>query len=164
MHGYSPFRIVPILVVVAFILYMLSMRDRQKQLFVLAGLIIVILISVVVFLPLFRYSVEHPDLFYYRALTRVGSLERPLPGSPVNIFFGQSLECDDHVRIQQRRYLAAFHSIATSAGCSQRSLILPGIVHPHVAVYPQTLLAGSITRTFHPNPHAAIDSVIGISE
>ncbi len=99
LHGYSPFRIVPILVVIGFVLYLLHVRDKQKQLFIIAGLIIVVLISFVVFLPLFRYSVDNPDQFYYRALTRVGDLERPLPGSPVKIFFEQFVERNDYVRV-----------------------------------------------------------------
>lgn len=87
LHGYSPFRIVPLLIVVGIVLYVISIKDKQKKLFGIAGLVIIVIISFAVFLPLFRYSMDNPDVFYYRALTRVGTLERPLPGSAVAIFF-----------------------------------------------------------------------------
>jgi hypothetical protein len=53
-------------------------------------LAIVTLVSVVVFLPLLRYWLENPDMFSYRALTRLGTVEQPLPG-PVGVIFLQNL-------------------------------------------------------------------------
>ncbi|HEY6073399.1 MAG TPA: hypothetical protein VIV15_08435, partial [Anaerolineales bacterium] len=37
------------------------------------------------FLPLLRYVVDNPEAFSYRALSRMGSVETPLPGSPGKI-------------------------------------------------------------------------------
>jgi hypothetical protein len=79
LHGYSPFRIVPFLVVVAFILYVLHARTRAARQDALLWLVIVGLTALLVFLPLLRYATENPELFSYRALTRLGSAEQPLP-------------------------------------------------------------------------------------
>ncbi len=86
MHGYSPFRIVPFLIITALILYLISRQARQSKEFTLTGVIILAVVSLVVFLPLFRYMVGNPEIFMYRMLTRVGELEQPYPGSPVLIF------------------------------------------------------------------------------
>jgi hypothetical protein len=86
LHGYTSFRIVPILIVVGFILYMLHKQtgdDRRKA---LTGLVVITMISLVIFVPLLRYAVNHPDMFVYRTMTRVGSLEQPLPGPAWQIF------------------------------------------------------------------------------
>ncbi len=87
MHGYSPFRIVPFIIIVAWIIYLLSRRPRESKEFTLTGVIILAVVSLVVFLPLFRYMIGNPDIFLYRTLTRLGEVEQPYPGSPVLIFF-----------------------------------------------------------------------------
>ncbi len=87
LHGYTSYRIVPLLVVVAFGLYILHEKSGELRKRALMGLAIVSLISLAVFMPLLRYAVDDPTMFGYRALTRMSSLERPLPGSPVQIFF-----------------------------------------------------------------------------
>jgi len=42
--------------------------------------------AVLAALPLLHYTVEHPDQFWYRAATRVASLERPVGQEPLAIF------------------------------------------------------------------------------
>jgi hypothetical protein len=44
--------------------------------------------SVLAFLPLLRYWHDEPEMFWYRAMTRVSDLERPLPGSSWRILWG----------------------------------------------------------------------------
>ena len=85
LNGYTSYRIVPLVVVVAFGLYILheSSKELRRRAVVYFG--IVVLISFAVFIPLFRYALDNPDLFAYRTLTRLSSEERPLPGSPVQI-------------------------------------------------------------------------------
>lgn len=86
LHGYSPFRIVPILVVIAFGIYYLhasSKEDRQQAIF---WLLLIVIVSVFVFSPLLRYWVGHPEQFGYRAFTRLSSVETPLPGPAWQIF------------------------------------------------------------------------------
>jgi Dolichyl-phosphate-mannose-protein mannosyltransferase len=86
LHGYTPYRIVPLLVVLAVFLYLLHAQSRGTRRDALVWLLIVGVISFIVFLPLFRYATEHPDLFMYRALSRLGASDQPLPGPWVLIF------------------------------------------------------------------------------
>ena len=79
LHGYSPYRIVPFLVIAAFVLYILHAKSKGSQQDALLWLVIVGLTSLLIFLPLLRYATANPDLFTYRALTRLGSVEQPLP-------------------------------------------------------------------------------------
>jgi hypothetical protein len=86
LHGYSPIRILPFVVVIAVGLYLIhaqSKRARKKAVF---WLVILAVASLVVFLPLLRYWLEFPDAFNYRAFTRLGSIESPLPGPAWQVF------------------------------------------------------------------------------
>jgi hypothetical protein len=86
LHGYTPIRILPVVVVVAVALYLLHRQSSggRKQavlnLFLLAG------VALVVFLPLLRFWVDFPELFSFRAFTRLGTIERPLPAPVLQIF------------------------------------------------------------------------------
>ena len=87
LHGYSPFRIVPVVVVVTLLIYFLntsSINNRRQAVF---ALLLVGLISLVIFLPLLRFATTEYDLFSYRMLTRLTDFEHPLSGSPASIFF-----------------------------------------------------------------------------
>jgi Dolichyl-phosphate-mannose-protein mannosyltransferase len=86
LHGYTPYRIVPLLVVLAFILYVLHAQSKGTRRDALIWLLIIVVVSMFVFLPLLRYSTEHPDVFAYRALSRLGSTDQPLPGPWIQIF------------------------------------------------------------------------------
>ena len=79
LHGYSPYRIVPFLVVAAFILYVLHAQSKGARQDALLWLVITGLAALLIFLPLLRYATENPEMFSYRALTRLGSIEQPLP-------------------------------------------------------------------------------------
>ncbi|MCH7663845.1 MAG: glycosyltransferase family 39 protein, partial [Chloroflexi bacterium] len=90
LHGYSPIRVLPFVLVLAVILFMLHRHSQgtRHQIFIYFG--ILTFVAVILFLPLARYITEDPinmSIFNYRALTRVGTLEQPYPGSPVVIFF-----------------------------------------------------------------------------
>jgi 4-amino-4-deoxy-L-arabinose transferase-like glycosyltransferase len=80
LHGYSPFRIMPILVVFAIILYLFHRQSigNRKQVWVWLGLLAIT--ALFVFLPLLRYWMQNPEAFSYRAFSRLGSLEQPLSG------------------------------------------------------------------------------------
>ncbi len=80
LHGYSPFRIVPLLVVIAFALYVLHAQSAGARRETVVWLAIAAVTSLLVFLPLLRYATENPDSFSYRALTRLEGMEQPLPG------------------------------------------------------------------------------------
>ncbi|MGZ6347030.1 MAG: glycosyltransferase family 39 protein, partial [Anaerolineales bacterium] len=80
LHGYSPFRIMPFVVVAAVGLYLLHSQSKGNRKQAIIWLSILALISLIVFLPLARYWVENPDAFGGRAFSRLGSTEQPLPG------------------------------------------------------------------------------------
>jgi preprotein translocase subunit SecG len=86
LHGYTPFRIVPLLVIVAVGLYLLHSQSKGFRTQTSIYLLILVLVSLVVFLPLLRYWIEFPGNFGYRAFTRLGSIESPLPDPAWVIF------------------------------------------------------------------------------
>ncbi|MFZ6029399.1 MAG: ArnT family glycosyltransferase [Chloroflexota bacterium] len=89
LHGYSPYRVVPLLVLVAVALYIVHAQSRGARTQTLWGLISLIVISFFVFLPLVRFMTDpsNPDRerFFFRAATRLSGLEQPIPGDPVEI-------------------------------------------------------------------------------
>ena len=87
LHGYSPFRIVPLVVVVAFILYWLHIQSRGVRRELILWLSMLGLTSLFVFLPLLRYWYDEPGVFGFRALTRLSNVEQPLPGPAWQILF-----------------------------------------------------------------------------
>ena len=86
LHGYSPFRIMPILVVVAFGIYFLHAQSKANRQQGFLWFVIIVITSLCVFLPLLRYWMEYPDQFGYRAFSRLGSVETALPGPAWQIF------------------------------------------------------------------------------
>ena len=87
LHGYTPFRIVPIFVVIGILIYILHRPAQNRRLQTLFALILITFVSVVVFIPLLRYWVANPDLFAYRAFSRLTGMEVSLQASPIAIFF-----------------------------------------------------------------------------
>jgi hypothetical protein len=86
LHGYSPTRFLPFVVVAAILVYLAHRQSSGLRRQAVWYLLIVALVSLVVFLPLGRYALENPGIFNYRTMTRMGSLERPLPGPAGQIF------------------------------------------------------------------------------
>ena len=86
LHGYTPFRIVPFLIVIGIMIYVLHQKKREQRLSGLFALVLVAFISLVVFIPLLRYWLANPELFAYRAFSRLTGMEVNLQGSPVLIF------------------------------------------------------------------------------
>ncbi len=86
LHGYSPFRIVPLLVVVGVGLHMFHHHPRRAWMRAVIWIGIVAVIALLVFLPLLRYAFDNPGLFSYRAMSRLGTVDQPLPGPAWQIF------------------------------------------------------------------------------
>ena len=78
LYGYTPARLLPLLILVAIGLYLLHQRNRPHWQFALTGLLAIIVLSLVLFVPMLRYMLAEPDAFLLRTLSRMGSLERPL--------------------------------------------------------------------------------------
>ena len=87
LHGYSPMRIVPLVVIAAFVIYWLHGHSKGARKILPAWLTVVGLVSLVVFLPLLRYWYDDPTIFDYRAMTRMSGIEQPLSGPAYQIFF-----------------------------------------------------------------------------
>jgi 4-amino-4-deoxy-L-arabinose transferase-like glycosyltransferase len=90
LHGYTPFRIMPFVVVIAVGLYLLHAQSRGNRTRAVLWLVILAFISLIVFLPLARYWMDNPQVFDYRAFTRLGTIENPLPAPAWQIFFSNT--------------------------------------------------------------------------
>jgi len=86
LHGYTPFRIVPIFVVIGILIYILHRPARGKRVQALFALILIAFVSLVVFIPLLRYWLANPQLFAYRAFSRLTGMEVGFQEAPVLIF------------------------------------------------------------------------------
>jgi hypothetical protein len=86
LHGYTPFRIVPILVVLGIVIYALHTSGQGKWLRALYVLLLITFVSTLVFIPLLRYWLSNPDLFAYRAFSRLTGMEVGFQNSPLVIF------------------------------------------------------------------------------
>jgi hypothetical protein len=90
LHGYTPIRIMPLVVLVAFLLFLLHHRQPDRRMGAALGLGLIIFTSFICFLPLFRYLLENPSMFGYRAFSRLGTVEQPL-SSPLPLVFLSNL-------------------------------------------------------------------------
>jgi hypothetical protein len=86
LHGYTPIRILPFVVAAAVGLYLIHRHSAGLRRQTIWSLIVLAFVAMMVFLPLLRYSLSSPDMFGYRAFSRLGSVERPLPGPAYQIF------------------------------------------------------------------------------
>ena len=86
LQGYTPFRIMPFVVLAAVAIYLVHRAAAGKRSQILLSLVILALIALLAFLPLFRYALSNPDMFSYRAFSRLGSIDQPLPGPAWQIF------------------------------------------------------------------------------
>ncbi|MDT8381117.1 MAG: glycosyltransferase family 39 protein [Brevefilum sp.] len=86
LYGYTPFRIVPIFVVLGTIIYLVHKPAENKRLQAIFALALITLVSLVVFVPLLRYWLANPDLFAYRAFSRLTGMEAGFQKAPALIF------------------------------------------------------------------------------
>jgi len=86
LHGYTPIRILPIAILIIIGVFLLHPQARGKRLQSVSGLLVLVLVSLIIFLPLLRFALEYPTLFDLRAFSRLGTTERPLPGPALMIF------------------------------------------------------------------------------
>ncbi len=86
LHGYSPARVIPIVIILGVALYLLHRESRDQRWALISRLIAIGFIALIVLLPLLRVAIERPDEVFFRTLTRVGDAEREIAVSPLNIF------------------------------------------------------------------------------
>ncbi len=87
-YGYNAFKIVPAMVPVAFGLCLFDPRWKRSRVRLVRDGLLLTATALLVFLPLLQYMLQRPQNFWYRAMTRAGSRERPLPGTPAELFAG----------------------------------------------------------------------------
>jgi len=86
LHGYSPYRIVPVVFLILIGFYLLHNQAKGKRSQTITAFFILAFVSLVIFLPLARYAQENPDMFNLRALSRLGTTEQPLPAPAWQVF------------------------------------------------------------------------------
>jgi hypothetical protein len=87
LHGYSPARVIPLAVIIGAVIYILHRKNVEINRRVVSWIIMSGVIAFIIFVPLLGAITEMPDLYVYRMMSRVGTAERPYPGSPIDIFF-----------------------------------------------------------------------------
>lgn len=90
LHGYSSSRILPILAMIVFFVFLLNRDSNNFRVQTMSGLFIVGMGALSVFLPLLRYCFDHPESFSYRTLSRITQIERSF-NEPVFILFTKNL-------------------------------------------------------------------------
>jgi len=86
LHGYTAFRIMPFVVAVLFLLYWLHAPSRGTRMQTLFWFGLTILTSLMVFLPLLRYTLENPENVAYRSLTRLTGVEQAITNPVWQVF------------------------------------------------------------------------------
>jgi hypothetical protein len=86
LHGYSPYRFVPFVMLLGIGLYLLHKQSQGNRKQTVMMFSILVLASFLVFLPLMRYAIDNPEMFSYRALSRLTGDETPLPAPAWQIF------------------------------------------------------------------------------
>ncbi len=85
-YGYNALKIVPAMVPLAFGLCLFDGRWKRHRRRLVGDGLLLTATALLVFLPLLQYMLQRPQAFWYRAMTRAGSQERPLPGAPAELF------------------------------------------------------------------------------
>jgi hypothetical protein len=92
LYGYIPSRNIPLVAMAWcaawFVFGGWKKINDWRSFAVNVGLLFILML--IVFAPLLRYSLDFPEEFWYRALTRVSDAERPIAGNALEIF-GQNL-------------------------------------------------------------------------
>jgi len=84
--GYTASRIVPLVLVVGMLIYLAYHRFTKVSVSAGWAFLITSLFALVIFLPLLRYALEYPQFFNERSLSRITSLETPLPDHLLLVF------------------------------------------------------------------------------
>jgi 4-amino-4-deoxy-L-arabinose transferase-like glycosyltransferase len=86
LHGYTAFRVMPFVVLMAFVLYWLHAQSSRMRLQSVFWFGLLILLSLMVFVPLLRYALENPQIISFRSLTRLTSIEESLTDPAWRLF------------------------------------------------------------------------------
>lgn len=74
-YSYTPFRIMPLVIVVLYGIYLVHDRCRDGRGYAVRQVLMIGAIAATGLVPLFRYSMDEPEAFWHRTVTRVGEAE-----------------------------------------------------------------------------------------
>lgn len=80
LHGYSPARVLPLVLAAGVGVYAIHRAARGQRARLLSWSMAATAVGVAAFMPLLRVALEMPDNFLFRSLSRLGTAERALPG------------------------------------------------------------------------------------
>ncbi|PKO07019.1 MAG: hypothetical protein CVU41_03770 [Chloroflexi bacterium HGW-Chloroflexi-3] len=86
LHGYSSTRFLPVVVVVAVILFLIHKQSKGIRNQTVNAFIVLVIASFIIFLPLFKYTMVNPEAVSYRMMTRLTSSERAITEPAGEIF------------------------------------------------------------------------------
>jgi len=86
LHGYSSTRFLPVVVVIAVILFLIHKQSKGIRNQTINAFITLVMASFILFLPLFKFSIVNPEAVSYRMMTRLTSSERAISEPPGEIF------------------------------------------------------------------------------
>lgn len=86
LHGYSSIRFLPVVVVIAMILFLVHRHSKGIRVNTINAFITLVIGSFILFLPLFKFTLVNPDIVTYRSLTRITSTEKEI-SEPVGKIF-----------------------------------------------------------------------------
>lgn len=86
LYGYSPIRVLPAAMAVVVGLFLLWPAARGRRAETIVHLMLAFVTAAIVFTPLLRYMSDNPEMFWYRAATRLTDSENPIIGQPLWIF------------------------------------------------------------------------------
>ncbi|MGH2628161.1 MAG: ArnT family glycosyltransferase, partial [Anaerolineales bacterium] len=86
MHGYTPIRVLPLALGVGLVLAWLHKREAADRRTMGAGMLAAAAVALAAAMPLVRVGVDSPENVFLRTLTRIGTIEQPLPGPAPLVF------------------------------------------------------------------------------
>lgn len=87
LHGYTPFRIIPLVALVGLGLAFFANSSKTYRKKMIWYFSLMAFTALIIFLPLLRYALENPVMFGIRAFSRLTGIEQELPGPALEVFF-----------------------------------------------------------------------------
>ena len=91
LYGYSPIRVLPVAVAAAIVWFWLWPQSARSRWQMVTNSILLFSTTFIVFVPLFNYAIAPNNIFWYRTITRVGSVEQTINGNPILIFLQNNI-------------------------------------------------------------------------
>jgi hypothetical protein len=90
LMGYSAFRIMPVVIVLAILVYLLHEHEKARRKLAWQGLGLIVVFSFVLAMPILHFALQYPDSFNYRTITRMTGAEVALPANLIATFFSNT--------------------------------------------------------------------------